>query len=78
MFRAFLAHHQEILYCLVSRSLCQTVIQSFIQGPAFNVTHFESRITHLLYAARNKYGSLFWGGHITVPQYIYIYIYIYI
>jgi hypothetical protein len=24
-----------------------------IQGPAFNVTHFESRITHLLYTARN-------------------------
>jgi hypothetical protein len=30
MFRAFLAHHQEILYCLVSRSLWQTVIQSII------------------------------------------------
>jgi hypothetical protein len=30
MFRAFLAHHQEILYCLVSRSLCQTVIQSTV------------------------------------------------
>jgi hypothetical protein len=27
MFRAFPAHHQEILYCLVSRSLWQTVIQ---------------------------------------------------
>jgi hypothetical protein len=26
MFRALLAHHQEILYCLVSRSLWQTVI----------------------------------------------------
>jgi hypothetical protein len=24
-----------------------------IQGPAFNVTHFESKITHLLYTARN-------------------------
>jgi hypothetical protein len=24
-----------------------------MQGPAFNVTHFESRITHLLYTARN-------------------------
>jgi hypothetical protein len=25
----------------------------YVQGPAFNVTHFESRITHLLYTARN-------------------------
>ena len=25
----------------------------FIQGAAFNVTHFESRITHLLYTAIN-------------------------
>jgi hypothetical protein len=24
-----------------------------IQGAAFNVTHFESRITHLLYTAKN-------------------------
>jgi hypothetical protein len=30
VFRAFLAHHQEILYCLVSRSLCQNVIQSIM------------------------------------------------
>jgi hypothetical protein len=30
MFWAFLAHHQEILYCLVSRSLWQTVIPSII------------------------------------------------
>jgi hypothetical protein len=30
MFRAFLAHHQEILFCLVSRSLWQTVIQSIM------------------------------------------------
>jgi hypothetical protein len=30
MFRAFLAHHQDILYCLVSRSLWQNVIQSII------------------------------------------------
>jgi hypothetical protein len=26
---------------------------SYIQGAAFNVTHFESRITHLLYTAIN-------------------------
>jgi hypothetical protein len=26
---------------------------SIIQGEAFNVTHFESRITHLLYTAIN-------------------------
>jgi hypothetical protein len=25
-----------------------------LQGAAFNVTHFESRITHLLYTAINK------------------------
>jgi hypothetical protein len=25
----------------------------YIQGAAFNVTHFESRITHLLYTAIN-------------------------
>jgi hypothetical protein len=30
MFRAFLAHHQELLHYLVSRSLWQTVIQSII------------------------------------------------
>jgi hypothetical protein len=30
MFRAFLAHHQEFFYCLVSRSLWQTVIQRII------------------------------------------------
>jgi hypothetical protein len=41
MFRAFLAHHQEILYCLVSRSLWQTVIQSTV-GPRFtNVPVYE-------------------------------------
>jgi hypothetical protein len=28
MFRAFLAHHQEILYCLVNRSLSQTKVWS--------------------------------------------------
>jgi hypothetical protein len=28
MFRAFLAHHQEFLYCLVSRSLWQTNVWS--------------------------------------------------
>jgi hypothetical protein len=25
----------------------------YVQGPAFNVTHFESRITYILYTARN-------------------------
>jgi hypothetical protein len=28
-------------------------VQMNLKGPAFNVTHFESRITHLLYTARN-------------------------
>jgi hypothetical protein len=28
-------------------------IYIYINGPAFNVTHFESRITHLLYTAIN-------------------------
>jgi hypothetical protein len=31
----------------------QKKLFGYIQGPAFNVTHFESSITHLLYTARN-------------------------
>jgi hypothetical protein len=34
--------------------------QAYLQGPEFNVTHFESRITHLLYTAINatEHGSV--------------------
>ena len=35
---------------MAARSCCMFV---HIQGPAFNVTHFKSRITHLLYTAIN-------------------------
>jgi len=35
-------------------NICQQAPQnSLIEGAAFNVTHFESRITHLLYTAIN-------------------------
>ena len=35
------------------RSCTQATKRFLLQGAAFNVTHFESRITHLLYTAIN-------------------------
>jgi hypothetical protein len=41
------------IYVQVSNFNQDFVYKSKLQGAAFNVTHFESRITHLLYTAIN-------------------------
>jgi hypothetical protein len=55
MFRVFLAHHQEILYCLVSRSLWQTKVWScgIVSGSDISWTHIHIYIYILLYDERN-------------------------
>jgi hypothetical protein len=44
----------QIYTIVIRRSFSVSVVMALlIQGAAFNVTNFESRITHLLYTAIN-------------------------
>jgi len=43
----------KFIYIFPHDQFCQQETRKDVQGAAFNVTHFESRITHLLYTAIN-------------------------
>jgi hypothetical protein len=62
MFRAFLAHHQEILYCLVSRSLWQTVKQrSRTSSGQFYAILFKQKAKNSTYETSSSSCSV--GSH---------------